>query len=109
MLLPRLQGLQGAEPATMPPTMRLLVRLCRLALYGYALSIAITGNPVLGALVAVPALQGDWKDEGRTGASVEGVVCVEVLPEALIALAQEAAAISAAGESVICWQVGYRR
>jgi hypothetical protein len=39
-------------------------------------------NPVLGTRVAVPALQGDLMNEGCTGASVAGVVCVEVLPEA---------------------------
>jgi hypothetical protein len=42
-------------------------------------------------------------DEWGTGASVEGMVCVEVLPKTLVALAQEAAVVVAAGKSSVRW------
>ncbi|OBT40109.1 hypothetical protein VE00_10008 [Pseudogymnoascus sp. WSF 3629] len=46
-------------------------------------------------------LPGDVTDEGRTGALVEGVGYVEVLPEAGAVLGQEAAVTRAAGESLM--------
>lgn len=48
-------------------------------------------------------------DGGCTSASIEGMVCVEVLPEAGVVPAEEAAVILAIGEPLIHWQVGYRR
>lgn len=53
-------------------------------------------NPILGTRIAVPALQSDVTDEGPIGASVEGMVCVEALSEAVAVPASEAAAILAA-------------
>ena len=62
-----------------------------------------TNNPVLGTGVAIPALQGDLLDIWRTGTSKGGMICVEVLPDAVTVLAQEAAAILATGESFMHW------
>ena len=72
------------ELVAAPPTRHVPLHL---ALSSWPLLAASNPVPSTGASAAVPALQGDLMDEWRVGVSIDGMVCVKVLPKAGIALA----------------------
>ena len=68
-----------------PPLPILLMLLCLMPLLS-CLPFA-ADNPILGMPIVIPALQGDLIDKWGTGVSVEGMVCIEVLPKTIVVLA----------------------